>query len=137
MNLLRKIETADIGTEDLKYFQLALENKQIIERKIFSHLGDVQSPDSLVLVADFFMRLHEIDWVIVSGIYRNTLVVIIRNDGFHKDAGSRANSAFGRLGAAGGRPTRARAEIPLANLPKHLGKDDPASLGRFVIRQFK
>ena len=137
MNLLRKIETADIGAEDLKYFQLALENKQIIEGKIFSHLGHIQSPDNLVLVADFFMRLHEIDWVVVSGIYRKKLVVIIRNDGFRKDAGTRANSAFGRFGAAGGRRTRARAEIPLANLPKHLGKDDPASISRFVIRQFK
>jgi nanoRNase/pAp phosphatase (c-di-AMP/oligoRNAs hydrolase) len=137
MNLLRKIETADIGAEDLKYFQRALENKEIIKRKIFSHLGHVHSPDNLVLVADFFMRLHEIDWVLVSGIYRKTLVVIIRNDGFRKDAGTRANSAFAPFGAAGGRRTRARAEIPLANLSKHLVKDDPASLGRFVIRQFK
>jgi nanoRNase/pAp phosphatase (c-di-AMP/oligoRNAs hydrolase) len=137
MNLLRKIERADIGAEDLKYFQLALENKQFIKGKIFSHIGHVQSPDNLVLVADFFMRLHEIDWVIVSGIYRKTLVVVIRNDGFRKDAGSRANNAFGRFGTAGGRRARARAEIPLANLPEHLGKDDAASLGRFVIRQFK
>ncbi len=137
MNLLRKIETADIGAEDLKYFQRALENKQIIKGKIFSHLGHVQSPDNLVLVADFFMRLHEIDWVVVSGIYRKTLVIIIRNDGFRKDAGTRANSAFGRFGTAGGRRTRARAEIPLANLPKHLVKNDAGSLGLFVIRQFK
>ena len=136
MNLLRKIEIADIGEEDLKYFQRALENKESIDGRIFSHLGRVQSPDNLVLVADFFMRLHEIDWVIVSGIYRKTLVVVIRNDGFHKDAGTRAHSAFGRFGTAGGRRAKARAEIPMANLPKHLGKDDAASLGRFVIRQF-
>jgi nanoRNase/pAp phosphatase (c-di-AMP/oligoRNAs hydrolase) len=137
MNLLRKIEAADMGAEDLKYFQLALENKQIIENTIFSHLGHVKSPDILVLVADFFLRLHEIDWVILSGTYRKTLVVIIRNDGFHKDAGIRANSAFGRFGKAGGRRAKARAEIPLANLPEHLDIDDAAGVGRFVIRQFK
>ena len=137
MNLLRKIEAADMGEEDLKYFQLALDNKQIIEGKIFSHLGHVQSPDNLVLVADFFMRLHEIDWVIVSGIYRKTLVVVIRNDGFRRDAGTRANSAFGRFGTAGGRRARARAEIPLSNLPERLVIDGAAGLGRFVIQQFK
>jgi len=137
LNLLRKIETADIGAEDLKYFRRALESKEIIKGKIFSHLGQVESPDNLVLVADFFMRLHEINWVVVSGVHRKTLVVVIRNDGFRKDAGTLANSAFGRLGSAGGRRSRARAEIPLANLPKHLGKDDAASLGRFVIHQFK
>jgi nanoRNase/pAp phosphatase (c-di-AMP/oligoRNAs hydrolase) len=136
MNLLRKIEMADMGTEDLKYFRLALESKEIIKGKIFSHLGQIESPDNLVLVADFFMRLHEIAWVIVSGVYRKTLVVVIRNDGFRKDAGTWANSAFGRLGSAGGRRSRARAEIPLNDLQKHLGKDDPTDLGRFVIRQF-
>jgi hypothetical protein len=126
-----------MGADNLKYFQLALENKQIIEGKIFSHLGHVRSPDNLVLVADFFMRLHEIDWVIVSGIYRKTLVVVIRNDGFRKDAGTRAKSAFGRFVEAGGRRARARAEIPLAELRKHLGKNDPTDLGRFIIRLFE
>jgi nanoRNase/pAp phosphatase (c-di-AMP/oligoRNAs hydrolase) len=137
MNLLRKIEMAEMGTEDLKYFRRALKSKEIIKGKLFSHLGQVESPDNLVLVADFFMRLHEIAWVVVSGVYRKTLVVVIRNDGFRKDAGTWANSAFGRLGSAGGRRSRARAEIPLTDLHMHLGKDDHADLGRFVIRQFK
>jgi nanoRNase/pAp phosphatase (c-di-AMP/oligoRNAs hydrolase) len=137
MNLLRKIEMANMGTEDLKYFRRALESKEVIKGKIFSHLGQIESPDNIVLVADFFMRLHEITWVVVSGVYRQTLVVVIRNDGSRKDAGTLTNSAFGRFGSAGGRRSRARAEIPLTDLQKHLGKDDPADLGRFVIRQFE
>ena len=137
MNLLRKIEMADMRTEDLKYFSRALQSIEIIEEKIFCHLGQVESPDNLVLVADFFMRLHEIAWVVVSGVYRKTLVVVIRNDGFRKDAGTWASSAFGRLGSAGGRRSKARAEIPLPDLQEHLEKEDPTNLGRFVIRQFK
>ena len=137
MNLLRKIEMVDMRTEDLTYFRRAIESKEIIKGKIFSHLGQIESPDNLVLVADFFMRLHEIAWVVVSGIYRRTLVVVIRNDGFRKDAGTRANSAFGRLGSAGGRRSRARAEIPLTDLENHLGKNDLSDLGRFVIRRFE
>ena len=137
LNLLRKIEMADMRTEDLKYFRLALENKKIIKGKVFSHLGQIDSPDNLVLVADFFMRLHEIAWVVVSGVYRKTLVVVIRNDGFRKDAGALANRVFGRLGSAGGRRSRARAEIPLSDLQKQSGKDYPTDLGGFVIRHFE
>lgn len=137
LNLLRRIEMADMRTEDLKYFSRALGSKEIIGSKLFSHLGQIESSDNLVLVADFFMRLHEVAWVVVSGVYRETLVVVIRNDGFRKDAGTWANSAFGRFGSAGGRRSRARAEIPLSDLQEHLGKDDPSDLGRFVIRQFK
>ncbi len=137
MNLLRKIEISDMGVGDLKYFQQALESKRIIKGKIFSHLGQVHSPDMLVLLADFFMRCHEVGWVVVSGVYHKNLVVIIRNDGFRKNAGSKAIKAFGRLGSAGGHRAMARAEIPLANLDGHLRKTDLSDLGRFVIRQFK
>ena len=136
MNLLRKIEISDMGARDLKYFQLALENKRIIKGKIFAHLDDVSSPDILVLIADFFMRCHEVAWTVVSGVYQKHLVVIIRNDGFKKNAGTWAIKAFGRLGSAGGHRAMARAEIPMAGLENHLRKGEATNLGRFVIRQF-
>jgi nanoRNase/pAp phosphatase (c-di-AMP/oligoRNAs hydrolase) len=137
MNLLRKIEISDMGVRDLKYFRLALENKRVIKGKIFAHLDKVHSPDILVIVADFFMRCHEVAWAVVSGVYNNHLVVIIRNDGFRKNAGTWAIKTFGRLGSAGGHRAMARAEIALANLDGHLTKADASNLGRFVIRQFK
>ena len=137
MNLLRKIEISDMGVRDLKYFQQALENKRVVKGKIFSHLDQVHSPDILVLVADFFMRCHEVGWTVVSGVYNKNLVVILRNDGFRKNAGTWAIKAFGRLGSAGGHRAMARAEIPLADLDAHLRKTEVSNLGRFVIRQFK
>jgi len=137
MNLLRKIEMSDMGLKDLRYFQQALEAKRIIRRKVFSHLESVHSPDVLVLVADFFMRCQEVAWTVVSGVYQRTLVVVIRNDGFRKDAGTSAIKAFGRFGAAGGHKAMARAEIPLASLKRRLAKIDAANLGRFVIRRFR
>jgi len=136
MNLLRKIEMSDMGVKDLKYFQQALESKRIIKGKIFSHLDHVHSADILVLVADFFMRCHEVGWTIVSGVYNKNLVVVIRNDGFRKNAGTWAIKAFGKLGSAGGHRAMARAEIPLANLDDYLTKAEASKLGRFVVRQF-
>ncbi|MBW1981864.1 MAG: DHH family phosphoesterase [Deltaproteobacteria bacterium] len=136
MNMLRKIQISDMGVRDLKYFQEALENKRVVKGKIFSHLSQVHSPDILVLIADFFMRCNEVGWTVVSGVYHKTLVVIIRNDGFRKNAGTWAIKAYGRLGTAGGHRAMARAEIPLTNLEPHLKKLDAASVGRFVIRQF-
>lgn len=137
MNLLRKIEISDMGVKDLKYFQQGLENRKVKQGKIFSHLGSVTSPDILVLVADFFMRCHEVAWTVVSGVYQKTLVIIVRNDGFRKNAGSWVIKAFGALGTAGGHRAMARAEIPLAKLEGHLKKAEAANLGRFVIRQFE
>jgi len=137
MNLLRKIEMSDMGVKDLRYFQQALESKRIIKGKIFSHLDNVHSTDILVLVADFFMRCHEVGWTVVSGVYNKNLVVVIRNDGVRKNAGAWAIKAFGKLGSAGGHRAMARAEIPMANLEPHLTKAEVSNLGRFVVRQFK
>jgi nanoRNase/pAp phosphatase (c-di-AMP/oligoRNAs hydrolase) len=137
MHLLSRIETAEMGLEELPYFQQALENRRTRKGKVFSCLGRVRSQDTLVLVADFFMKCHEVTWSVVFGIYRKNLVIVIRNDGLRKNAGSLAAKAFGAFGNAGGHRAMARAEIPLANLESHLREYDNATLSRFVIRQFE
>jgi hypothetical protein len=75
----------------------------------------VNTPDILVILADFFLRAGEISWTIVGGIYQDKLVVIFRNDGLGKNAGRLALRAFGKLGSAGGHAASARAEVPMDN----------------------
>jgi hypothetical protein len=53
MHLLSRVETAEMGLGELKYFQLALNNRRFRKGKIFSYLDRVHSQDALVLVADF------------------------------------------------------------------------------------
>ena len=137
MHLLSRIETAEMGLAELPYFQQALENRRLRKGKIFSYLGRVHSQDTLVLVADFFMKCHEVTWAVVFGIYRKNLVVVIRNDGLRKNAGSLASKAFGPFGNAGGHRAMARAEIPLVNLAGHLKEFGEATLRPFVMQQFE
>jgi nanoRNase/pAp phosphatase (c-di-AMP/oligoRNAs hydrolase) len=137
MHLLSRIETAEMGLAELPYFQQALENRRIRKGKIFSYLGRVHSQDTLVLVADFFMKCHEVTWAVVFGIYRKNLVIVIRNDGLRKNAGSLASNAFGPFGNAGGHRAMARAEIPLVNLAGHLKEYGEATLRPFVMQQFE
>lgn len=91
----------------------------------------------MVLVADFFMKCHEVTWAVVFGICRNNLVIIFRNDGLQKNAGSLANSAFGAFGNAGGHRAMARAEIPLGNLEDQIKEYSNETVSRFVVRQFE
>jgi len=137
MHLLSRIETAEMGLAELPYFQQALENRRLRKGKIFSYLGRVHSQDTLVLVADFFMKCNEVTWAVVSGIYRKNLVVVIRNDGLRKNAGSLASKAFGPFGNAGGHRAMARAEIPLVNLAGHLKEYGEATLRPFIMQQFE
>ena len=134
-NVLRKIEISDLSLRDLKFFHKAFERKHVIKDRIFAHLDEVNTADVLVEIAEFFLKVHDISWSIVSGIYEDALIIIVRNDGYRKDAGKIMRRAFGSIGCAGGHHSMARAEIPLAKLATHLGKTSSTDIERFVRKQ--
>ncbi|MGD9016687.1 MAG: DHH family phosphoesterase [Desulfobacterales bacterium] len=131
--LARRIEQADLKMEFLKYFRRAIENRRFRKGWIFAHLGSVGNPDVLVLIADFFLRIDTVHWTIISGVYQRKLVVIMRNDGIRKNAGKVAKEGFGALGSAGGHPSMARAEIPMAKLSGTVDNRDPKKILNWII----
>jgi len=114
--LVRRLEFAELKLDMLPYYQTALRRYRVRGNRLYTFLGNVNTPDILVILADSFLRVEEISWTIVGGIYEDRLIVIFRNDGLRKNAGRLAVKAFGKLGSAGGHATNARAEVPLANL---------------------
>lgn len=132
MNFLKKIEKSEFEVKSLDYFQTALANRVITKKGIYSHLGKVRSADICVQVADFFTRAHGLGWIFISGVYEGRVIVIIRNDGYRKDAGKLAELAFGEFGSAGGHRGAARAEIPLNTLELRGIKGRHSSLQTFI-----
>jgi nanoRNase/pAp phosphatase (c-di-AMP/oligoRNAs hydrolase) len=132
MNVLRKIEKSELRVTDLRYFERALESRLVTRKGIYSHLGKVPNPDICVQVADFFNRVHGMGWTFVSGVHEDTLIIIIRNDGYRKDAGKLVRRVFGDLGTAGGHAGAARAEIPLETLRGMGIKGYGSKLVRFI-----
>lgn len=117
LNLVRKFELTELRRSELKYFRIALNEVKSRKGRAYVHLGKVGTPDILVIIADFFNHVDKFDWVIVSGIFGEKLVVIFRCDGYRKNAGKLAQKTFGEYGPAGGHREAARAEVPLKNLP--------------------
>ncbi len=117
LNLVRKFELTELRRSELRYFRTALNEVKASNRRAYVHLGKVSTPDILVIIADFFNRVEGFDWVVVSGVHGEKLVVIFRCDGYRKNAGKLAKTTFGRFGPAGGHREAARAESPLKNLP--------------------
>ncbi len=136
-HLLHKIEASDIRRSELKYFRKAFEEVKIRKQRLFSHVGRVPNPDILVVIADFFNHVHEIGWVFISGEYRERLVVIIRCDGYRKDAGKLAQRVFGNLGFAGGHREKARAEVPLEKINRNGNNFTTRNLIRILEKHFR
>lgn len=136
IHLARRMEQVDLRIDFLDYFNKALNQYVLDENRIFVHLGALKNPDVSVLIADFFMRVNMVTWSLVSGVYENRLIIVIRNDGLRKDAGNTANKLFGDFGSAGGHRSMARAEIPFENLKREVDPVDGQATVSWMIRRF-
>jgi nanoRNase/pAp phosphatase (c-di-AMP/oligoRNAs hydrolase) len=135
--LVRSIEVAELTLEMLGYFQTGLNSWQRRQERIYCYVGRVPNPDILVILAEFFLRVIEITWSFVGGVFENRLIVIFRNDGIRKNAGKLAARAFGKLGSAGGHASSARAEVPLDRLPDLPDPTQAAAWEHFLISQIE
>ena len=131
--LVRRIEIAELTLEMLDYFQKGLNCLQRRQERIYCYVGRVPNPDILVILAEFFLRVIEISWSFVGGVFEDRLIVIFRNDGIRKNAGKLAARAFGKLGSAGGHASSARAEIPLSYLPDLPDPENTPAYEHFMI----
>ncbi len=115
-NTIRRIELSHFPIDTLDYFGIALVKRVVARDVVFAYLGHVKMADICVHVAELFIKVTNIAWSIVAGVFADTLVVVFRSDGWKADAGKVASKAFSDIGRAGGHRTMARAEIPLFSL---------------------
>jgi len=121
--LIRRIELNEIPRTYLKYFDYAYRQRIRHRDRVISFLGKVESADACVQVADFYLRLIDISFVIIAAIVKDKLVVIFRGDGYRRDCGAIAERAFGEFGNSGGHKSAARVEIAIEKLEELIGKE--------------
>tara|TARA_Y100001954_G_C15827095_1_gene612798 strand:+ start:3226 stop:4221 length:996 start_codon:yes stop_codon:yes gene_type:complete len=127
--LMNRISRSEFHLDWMRYFSRAFYNLRRIGQGLFAHCGGVENPDILVIVADFFTRVHNVPWVVVSGTSEDKLVCILRGDGLRRDMGTMAQKLMNGLGSAGGHKQAARAEVSL----EELEGEDPEI---FLLKRF-
>jgi nanoRNase/pAp phosphatase (c-di-AMP/oligoRNAs hydrolase) len=132
-DIVSRIEFSQFSREALDYFSIALVRRRLVRGVMFTHVGPVPVSDVCVQVADFLIRVETVEWALVTGVVGDTLVIVFRNDGLHKDAGHVARAAFDRYGSAGGHKTMGRAEVQRSSLPGGLLLTDNKGIERFVL----
>ncbi|MFH0726410.1 MAG: DHH family phosphoesterase [Pseudomonadota bacterium] len=137
LQLARKIEHDEIRLDFLKYFRIAFEGMRLRKGRVFVYLGPVANPDVCVIIADFFMRVQQITYAIVSGICNGVLIIVLRNDGLRISAGNLARQSFGPFGSAGGHKSMARAEIDISKLPAGIEAWNSKVLFKWIVDQIE
>ena len=135
LNIIKKIESSELTRKNIPDFKAAMDRLTFVDHTAFIHMGDIANADTMVMLADFFMKMAEATWSIVSGVLDKKLVVIYRNAGFRRNAGKLAKMMFGDAGSAGGHKSMARAEIPVQYL--NLKSKKQADVEQYVLTRIK
>jgi nanoRNase/pAp phosphatase (c-di-AMP/oligoRNAs hydrolase) len=126
--LLTRIEKPRIPRPYFEAFHTALERGMLYDSVLVSDLGDVENPDLVPELADFFSSLDRADCALVMGRQRGRLYVSLRTRRDDVDAGELIARAIGDLGTAGGHGRIAGAQVP-------VGEEDGNAIAREVRRR--
>lgn len=126
---LGRIMSADLPRSYFALLRIALDQARVYDNRVVSHLGNLEAPEMVAEVADFFLRAENVDWSMVSGVIDGWLHVSLRTTDGERHAGNIARNLGGRKGFGGGHQALAAAQIPLPETAQ-----DPVGLQRFVRR---
>ena len=99
---------------------------------VFVPLGTLEYPDLVAQLADLFLRVHGVDWVIAAGLYKESLLISVRAHRSDAHAGDVVQGVVGDRGSAGGHGEMAGGRIDLEGTPDV----DPDRLIAEVFDQF-
>lgn len=115
--LLARIESPRIPQRYFEAFHRALEVSVIHDGAIVADLEDVENPDLVAEMADFFIPLERAEYALVMGRHKGRLYLSLRTRDETHDAGAMISRIVGDLGTAGGHGRMAGGQIDLSDKP--------------------
>ena len=125
---LAKIENARVPREYFRVFREAIDRAVLFDRVVVSMLGEVRYPDMVAEVADFLLRLDQVEWAAAIGTFNGCLHCSVRTIDREVNAGDLLQRVLGSK-SAGGHDQIAGGRIPVP--------EDPAARERIAatVRQ--
>lgn len=128
LTLMARIENPRIPQRYFEAFHEALEVSALYDGLVVADMGEVENPDMVAEMADFFIPLDGAEYALVMGRNKGRLYLSLRTRSDEHDAGATIARAVGEMGTAGGHGKMAGAQISLDGA-------DPA-VGDEVLRRF-
>src|SRR5207253_9212806 len=122
------VATARVPREYFRVFREAIERAALYDKVVVSLLGEVQYPDMVAEVADFLLRLDQVEWAAAIGIFGTCLHCSIRTIDREVNAGDLLQRVLGSRSAgrhdmiAGGRLQRTEDTPAALRLSARVGR---------------
>lgn len=135
--LLRRIESKNIYSEEIKCYGEALLGHWIEDDIIFMNLRNVQREHLISQLADLGIKIEGVKWAVAFGVVSNQLIISVRNLGFMKSAGRLLFELFDEIGSGGGHRSYAKAVIPMEAVKNLIGKSSRKGVEEWITTVFK
>ena len=146
LTLMARIESPRIPQRYFEAFHEALEVSALYDGLVVADMGDVENPDMVAEMADFFIPLDGADYALVMGRNKGRLYLSLRTRSDEHDAGATITRVVGEMGTAGGHGKMAGAQISLDAGDPEVGDEvrrrflaelgiDPATEPQSLIRK--
>ena len=114
VNALVKIEQAQVPMEYFQSIDSAIHACKLVDQDtVIVYMGALSYPDLGAELADFFMRLIDIKWVLCMGVFKGELILSIRSRSKRIGAGQLITEIIAGKGSAGGHGSMAAGHIEL------------------------
>ena len=123
LTLMARIENPRIPQRYFEAFHQALEVSALYDGVVVADMGDVENPDMVAEMADFFIPLDRADYALVMGRHRGRLHLSLRTRSDEHDAGTMIARVVGEMGTAGGHGKMAGAQIALDEVDPDAGEE--------------
>jgi nanoRNase/pAp phosphatase (c-di-AMP/oligoRNAs hydrolase) len=120
-NTMRRIERPELPLSFADLLTRVLPHIRKNRELLVLHIGAIEREELIPQLADFCMQFENTDWVVVSGKFKGSLVMSIRNPGYVRSAGDVVRKLFGAIGRAGGHRSMAKAIVPLRHWRRCFG----------------
>lgn len=126
VDALVQIEQAQVPVSYFQSIDNAIHAGQIFDNDVvIAYLGYLSYPDLCAELADFFMRLSGVQWVLCMGVFSSELILSVRSRNKKVGAGKLVKEIIGNRGPAGGHGSMAAGNIDLdpGDDPELIAKD--------------
>ncbi|GFE58771.1 bifunctional oligoribonuclease/PAP phosphatase NrnA [Geobacter sp. AOG1] len=113
----RLLNTITHPKQPIEYFatvSAALTSTLICGNGLVSRLGSVAFPELVAEMADFMLRLEDIEMVLAMGMYNNEMIISMRSNRYDMNAGDVLRQLVAGFGAAGGHGMMAGGKVEIA-----------------------
>lgn len=151
LGLLRKIEKAEIPSDELTVFGRSLARHWIQDNVLFINLGKVTREYMIPKMADFCMQAKDVEWVVSFGVLNDVyFIASLRNVGYVKSAGKVARNIFQIFGSpegakngearngdvarggGGGHRSAAKVVVPMEKMKQCLGGVSQSKISKWI-----